>query len=535
MSLQAFDYVVVGGGAAGCVVASRLSEDPAVSVCLLEAGGPDSSVFIHAPLGFAATAPLGLFSWGYNTVPQPGFNGRKGFQPRGKVMGGSSSVNAMVYTRGNAKDYDGWATQGNPGWSYQDVLPIFKRAENNECFGADAYRGVGGPLNVSYLRSPSNLNDAFMHACEQTGIPRTPDYNGAHQFGVAPAQVTQKGGERWSAAKAYITPNLGRSNLHVITGAHTSRVLLSGTRATGVAYLQNGATQQVTARREIILSGGAYGSPQLLMLSGIGPAAHLRQHGIAVAHDLPGVGQNLQDHLTTVLINRSHRSDATLGTSLAGVWTLIKAIFAWRSKRTGWITTNVAETQGFISTEGDTEHPNIQLALCTGIVDDHTRKAHLGHSYTLHVTLMRPMSRGTVTLASANPTDAPLIDPAYLSHPDDLRTLVKGTQMGYDILQAEALTPYRGKMLYPLERNNVAQIEAFLRKNSDTEYHPVGTCKMGPASDPMSVVDATLRVHGIQGLRVVDASIMPTLITGNTNAPTMMIGEKAAEMIRAGI
>jgi choline dehydrogenase len=312
-------------------------------------------------------------------------------------------------------------------------------------------------------------------------------------------------------------------------------VLLNGTRATGVEYLQNGATQQVTARREVILSGGAYGSPQLLMLSGIGPAAHLRQHGIAVAHDLPGVGQNLQDHLTTVLINRSHRKDATLGVSLLGAWALIKAIFQWRSKRSGWITTNVAETQGFISTEDDTEHPNIQLALCSGIVDDHTRKAHLGHGYTLHVTLMRPKSRGIVTLASANPTDAPLIDPAYLSDPEDMRTLVKGTQMGYDIMQAEALTPYRGKMLYPLERNNVAQIEAFLRKNSDTEYHPVGTCKMGPASDPMSVVDATLRVHGLQGLRVVDASIMPTLITGNTNAPTMMIGEKAAEMIRAGV
>jgi choline dehydrogenase len=535
MSLQEFDYVVVGGGAAGCVVASRLSEDPSISVCLLEAGGPDSSAFIHAPLGFAATAPLGLFSWGYNTVPQPGFNGRKGFQPRGKVMGGSSSVNAMVYTRGNAKDYDHWAAQGNPGWSYQDVLPIFKRAENNECFGADAYRGVGGPLNVCYLRSPSVLNDAFIKASEQTGIPRTPDYNGAQQFGVSPAQVTQKGGERLSAAKAYITPHLSRSNLHVITRAHTSRIVLDGKRATGVEYSQNGAKQQITARREVILSGGAYGSPQLLMLSGIGPAAHLKQHGIAVAHDLPGVGQNLQDHLTTVLINRSHRSDATLGTSFAGVWALIKAIFQWRSKRTGWITTNVAETQGFISTEGNTGHPNIQLALCTGIVDDHTRKAHLGHGYTLHVTLMRPKSRGTVTLASANPTDAPLIDPAYLSDPDDMRTLVKGTQMGYDIMQAEALAPYRGEMLYPLERNNVTQIEAFLRKNSDTEYHPVGTCKMGPASDSMSVVDATLRVHGFQGLRVVDASIMPTLITGNTNAPTNMIAEKAVEMIRAGV
>jgi choline dehydrogenase-like flavoprotein len=535
MNLQEFDYVVVGGGAAGCAVAGRLSEDPDVSVCLLEAGKPDTSVFIHAPLGFAATAPLKINSWGYETVPQPGFNGRRGFQPRGKVMGGSSSINAMVYTRGNRNDYDGWAAQGNTGWSFQDVLPLFKRSENNECFGATDYRGVGGPLNVSYLRSPSILNEAFIQACEQQGIPRTPDYNGPQQFGVAPAQVTQKNGERWSAAKGYITPHSSRPNLRIISEAHTSRVLLDGKRATGVEYLQGGNTQQVKARREVILSGGTFGSPQLLMLSGIGPAAHLKQHGIPVAHELPGVGQNLQDHLTTVLIYRTHRVDATLGVSLRGGWALIKSIFEWRNKRTGWVTTNVAETQGFISTEGNQEHPNIQLALCTGIVDDHTRKTHLGHGYTLHVTLMRPKSRGSVTLASAKPTDAPLIDPAFLQHPDDLATLIKGTQMGYDIMESAALKPYRGKMMYPVERNNVAQIEQFLRKNSDTEYHPVGTCKMGPISDPMAVVDATLRVHGLQGLRVVDASIMPNLVSGNTNAPTMMIGEKAADMIKAGV
>jgi choline dehydrogenase len=531
--MQEFDYVVVGGGAAGCVVAGRLSEDPSVSVCLLEAGGPDSSAFIHAPLGFAATAPLKLFSWGYETVPQAGFNGRKGFQPRGKVMGGSSSINAMVYTRGNRNDYDHWAYQGNPGWSYQDVLPLFKRAENNECFGATEYRGVGGPLNVSYLRSPSPLNEVFMQACEQIGIPRTPDYNGAQQYGVAHAQVTQKGGERWSAAKGYITPHLGRKNLTVITGAHTSRVLLDGKRATGVEYIQNGGTQQVKAKREVIVSGGAFGSPHLLMLSGIGPAAHLQQHGIAVAHDLPGVGQNLHDHLTTVLIYRTPRKEVALGTSLSGAWTVIKSIFEWRSKRTGWITTNVAETQGFISTEGNTDYPNIQLALCTGIVDDHTRKAHLGHGYTLHVTLMRPKSRGSVTLQSAKPTDAPLIDPAFFKDPEDMQTLIKATQMGHDIMEAKALAPYRSKMIHPLERNNPTQIEAFLRKNSDTEYHPVGTCKMGPATDPMAVVDASLKVHGMQGLRVVDASIMPRLTTGNTNAPSIMIGEKGAELIRA--
>ncbi len=537
MTPTEFDYIVVGGGSAGCVLAGRLSEDPTITVCLLEAGGPDTSAFIHAPLGFAATAPLGIFNWNYESVPQPGLGGRRGFAPRGKVMGGSSSLNAMVYTRGNPHDYDRWAALGNPGWSYQEVLPLFKQSENNQCFGNNEYRSTGGPLNVSYLRSPSPLNQAFLDACESQGLPRTPDYNGAQQWGCAPAQVTQKDGERWSAAKAYVTPHRNRPNLTVITHAHTSKVLLDGVhgdqRATGVSYLHQGQTHELRARREVLLSGGAFGSPQLLMLSGVGPAEHLREHGIPVRHVLPGVGQNLQDHVTTVLIYRTQHQQETLGFSFKGALNMVKSVFEWKAKRTGWITTNVAESQAFMKTRPDVEAPDIQLAFCTGIVDDHTRKAHLGHGYTLHVTLMRPKSRGSVTLQSAKPTDAPRIDPAYLQDPDDLETLVRGTQMGFDIMQAQALQPYRGKMLYPIERDNRAQIEQFLRDHSDTEYHPIGTCKMGPANDPMAVVDAELRVHGIQGLRVVDASIMPDLVTGNTNAPTIMIAEKAVQHIRA--
>ena len=537
MTPKEFDYIVVGGGSAGCVLAGRLSEDPTVTVCLLEAGGPDTSAFIHAPLGFAATAPLGIFNWNYESVPQPGLGGRRGFAPRGKVMGGSSSLNAMVYTRGNPHDYDRWAALGNTGWSYQEVLPLFKQSENNQCFGNNEYRSTGGPLNVSYLQSPSPLNQAFLDACESQGLPRTPDYNGAQQWGCAPAQVTQKNGERWSAAKAYVTPHRDRPNLAVITHAHTSKVLLDGAngdqRATGVSYLHEGQTHELRARREVLLSSGAFGSPQLLMLSGVGPAEHLREHGIPVRHVLPGVGQNLQDHVTTVLIYRTRHQQETLGFSLKGALNMVKSVFEWKAKRTGWITTNVAESQAFMKTRPDVEAPDIQLAFCTGIVDDHTRKAHLGHGYTLHVTLMRPKSRGSVTLQSAKPTDAPRIDPAYLQDPDDLDTLVRGTQMGFDIMQAQALQPYRGKMLYPIERDNRAQIEQFLRDHSDTEYHPIGTCKMGPASDPMAVVDAELRVHGIQGLRVVDASIMPDLVTGNTNAPTIMIAEKAVRHIRA--
>jgi len=530
---QTFDYVIVGGGSAGCVLAGRLSEDPAVSVCLLEAGGKDDSALIHAPLGFAVGAPLGINSWGYETVPQAGLNGRRGFQPRGKVLGGSSSINAMVYTRGNRNDYDQWAAQGNAGWSHAEVLRLFKRAEHSECFGAGEHHGVGGPLNVAHLRSPSPLNQAFVAACECSGIPFNPDYNGARQFGVSPVQVTQKNGERCSAAKAYLTPHLGRPNLTVITRAQTTRLLLDGTRAVGAQYLHKGQTQRVLAAREVLLSAGAFGSPQLLMLSGIGPREHLHSLGIPVVLDAPGVGQNLHDHVTTVLIYRTQRKDAALGLSLRGGRTLLQSIFEWRRRRTGWVTSNVAETQAFVSTDGNPEHPDIQLALCTGIIDDHTRNQHLGHGYTLHVTLMRPKSRGRLTLKSARATDAPLIDPGFLSHDDDMRTLVKGTQLGYDVMQAAALAPYRGAMIHPLPRNDPARIETFLREHSDTEYHPVGTCRMGPDGDRLAVVDATLKVRGIDRLRVVDASIMPQVVSGNTNAPTIMIAERAVSCIRA--
>jgi choline dehydrogenase len=297
--------------------------------------------------------------------------------------------------------------------------------------------------------------------------------------------------------------------------------------------MQAGSATTVRARHEVILCGGAYGSPQLLMLSGVGPAEHLQQHGIAMVHALAGVGQNLQDHVTNVLIYRTQRQDAAFGISLTGGWNILKSIFEWRKKRTGLITTNVAEAQGFITTDGNTDYPDIQLALCTGIVDDHTRKSHLGAGYTLHITLMRPKSRGTVTLQSTNPIDAPRIDPAYFSDPHDLQVLIKGTQMGYDILESAALQPFRGKMLYPLQRDNLTQVEQYVRDHADTEYHPCGTCKMGPESDTMAVVDSSLRVHGLQGLRVVDASIMPLLVTGNTNAPTIMIAEKAADQIKA--
>jgi choline dehydrogenase len=309
--------------------------------------------------------------------------------------------------------------------------------------------------------------------------------------------------------------------------------VFEGKRAVGVKYSIDGVEHEVKAKKEVILSGGAFGSPQLLMLSGVGPALHLQDMGIPLVHELPGVGQNLQDHVTTVLIYKTQKINEAMGYSLRGTWNFIKAIFEWRSQRTGWVTSNVSETQGFVSTQGNQDHPDIQLALCTGIVDDHARKLHWGHGYTLHVTLMRPKSRGTLTLASRNPMDKPLIDPAFFKHPDDLNTLIAGTQLGLDIMNSEALKPYRGNMLYPVERNQVEHIKSFLRDHSDTEYHPVGTCKMGPSSDPLAVVDAQLQVHGLQNLRVIDASVMPNLVTGNTNAPTIMIAEKGVDFVRA--
>ncbi len=529
-----YDVLIAGGGSAGCVLAARLSEDPNTSVCLVEAGGDGASVLIRAPLGFAASASLGLNNWAYETVPQAGFNGRRGWQPRGKALGGSSAINAMVYTRGNPRDYDQWAELGNPGWAWADVLPYFRAAEHSECFGATDLHGSGGPLNVAWLRSPSPLGEAFMQACEQRGLPRIADYNGPRQHGVAPAQVTQKDGERCGAFRAYLQPALQRPNLRVITGATIVRVLFDDLRAAGLEILTKEGRQRLDARREVIVSAGSFGSPAILMRSGLGPAAHLQGLGIEPLLNLPGVGANLQDHATTVLIQRTPRSDATLGLSLRGGATLLSAIAEWRRQRTGWITTNVAEVQGFLSTDGDTAWPDIQLALCTGIVDDHTRKQHWGHGYTLHATLMRPKSRGTVLLAGADPLAAPLIDPAFLDHRDDLQRLLHGTRAAYDILQADALAPYRGPMLHPFARDDDALAERFVREHTDTEYHPVGTCAMGPATDTQAVVDAKLRVRGVHGLRVVDASVMPRLVTGNTNAPTIMIAEKAAHLLRGG-
>lgn len=523
-----FDYVVVGAGTAGCVMAARLSESGRHRVLLLEAGGPDSSPWIRIPLGYGRHFDDPRVNWRYASEPSPETGGRAIAQPRGKVLGGSSSINGLVYIRGQHEDYDHWAALGNEGWSARDVLPFFRRCEDQQR-GADPWHGTGGPLKVSDPAEPHPLCDAFIAAAQQAGHRGNPDFNGERQDGFGYVQLTARDGLRSSAATAYLHPARGRPNLEVRTRVQATRLLLQGRRAQGVELLHDGQRREVRARREVIVCAGAFNSPQLLQLSGIGPAARLQALGIEVVTDLPGVGANLQDHYNGRLVYECTRP-WTLNSALANPLRGLAAVLRYALLRRGLLAMGASYAAGFVSTDPTEPRPDVQIGLALFSGDRAGRPLHRFPGFSVVVRLLRPSSRGEVALRSADPLQAPIIRPGYLTDPRDLPPLLAGMKVAREILRQPAIAALVAREHAPGPGcADDAAMERHLRERGGISYHPVGTCAMGRGPD--AVVDARLRVRGIDALRVVDASIMPTLVSGNTNAPTFMIAEKGATMV----
>jgi choline dehydrogenase-like flavoprotein len=529
--MDEFDIIVIGGGSAGSAVAGRLAESGKFAVCLIEAGGRNNTIFIKTP-GFLPFIPASS-NYRYDTVQQKGLNNRIGFQPRGRGLGGSSAINAMVYVRGTKWDYDNWADLGCSGWSYDDVLPYFKRAEDNER-GGDAFHGKGGPLYVMDQHWPQTGSQAFLDAASELQFPENPDFNGKNQDGFGFYQVTQKAGERWSAARAYVEPMVAAGKLTVITGALTEKIIVENGRATGVMIRQGwGRRRAIKARAAVILSAGAFGSPQILQLSGIGPADHLKAMGIDIVQDKAAVGADLQDHIDYVSSFDAAGSMDFFGDSAAGTWNMVKAILEHRRKRTGAMTTPYAESGGFWKSDPLLAAADIQFHFVPAMLEDHGRAKVKGHGYSCHACVLRPYSRGSVRLASRDARKAPAIDPNFLSDDRDLETLKAGVRLMHRIFDAPSLAAYDAKDRYNTPLDDDHALEQLIRNRADSVYHPVGTCRMGPNAD--DVVDTRLKYRGLDGLYIADASIMPRLISGNTNAPSIMIGERAADFVKADL
>ncbi len=525
-----FDYVIVGAGSAGCVLANRLSAGGKHSVLLLEAGPKDNNLWIHVPLGYGKLFKDKTVNWMYQTEPEPGLDGRSVFQPRGKVLGGSSSINGLLYVRGQHEDYDRLRQHGNSGWGYEDVLPYFKKAENQQR-GADDFHGVGGPLPVSDLGHPDALSAAFIAAAAETGLPVNPDFNGASQEGAGFFQTTTRGGKRASTAVSYLRPAKSRGNLRVETDALAQRLLFDGRRAVGVEYRQGGALRTAQARREILVSGGAYNSPQLLQLSGIGPAELLQQHGIDVVLDAPGVGHDLQDHMQVRVVMRCTKT-VTLNDIINHPVRRVLAGMRYAAFRKGPLTIAAGTSGAFFKTDPRLATPDIQIHFLPFSTDKMGEKLHSFSGFSASVCQLRPESRGSLRIKSTDPSVPPEIRINYLAAETDRIANVEGLKILRRILHAPALAPFVVEEIEPGAKVITdEQLLNYCRQRGTTIYHPTSTCRMG--NDPMAVVDQRLRVHGIEGLRVVDGSVMPDLVSGNTNAPIVMIAEKASDMIRA--